>query len=69
VLSDGVNRVTLKQAPVSYSAIAEAERYNWPLSIMAPGVLMHFDLPDCYRQLEEKKLRLIDPQGPSADWS
>lgn len=69
LLSDRVRQVTLKQAPVSYSAIAEAETYNWPLSTLLPDVLRHFDLPDCYRELEVKKLRMINPQGPTADWS
>jgi len=69
LLSDRVKRVTLKQAPVSYSAIAEAEKYNWPLSTLPPNVLRHFDLPDCYRELEARNLRMIDPQGPAADWS
>jgi hypothetical protein len=36
----------------------------WPLSAFVPGVLEKFDLPDCYRALEAKKLRLIAPWGP-----
>lgn len=63
LLSDTVKRVTLKAAPVSYSAIAESEFYEWPLSTLLPNVLEHFDLSDCYRVLEHKQLRLIDPQG------
>lgn len=69
LLSDEVRQATLKQAPVSYAVIAESERYNWPLSTLVPGILQNFDLPDCYRELEARKLRLIDPQGPMADWS
>ncbi len=63
ILSDGVTRVTLKNALASYSEVAEAERYAWPLSALLPGALLDFDLPDCYRALEGKGLRLIDPRG------
>jgi dienelactone hydrolase len=64
MLNDRVSQVTLKQNLISYAAIAESENYKWPLSCLAPGILAHFDLPDCYRELEAaKKLRQIDPQG------
>lgn len=61
LLSEDVTRVTLKNALTSYSDIAESEDYNWPLESFLPGVLKTFDLPDCYRFLEEKNLRMIDP--------
>jgi pimeloyl-ACP methyl ester carboxylesterase len=64
VLSEGVTQVTLTNAPQSYSAIAESEDYNWPLSVFVPGVLQTFDLPDCYRVLGTKKLRSVDSVGP-----
>lgn len=60
ILSEQVKTVTLKAAPASYSAIAEAEMYDWPLATLLPNVLAHFDLPDCYRFLEQKQLRLVD---------
>jgi hypothetical protein len=60
LLSDEVTQVTLKNSLTSYSDIAESEEYNWPLQCLLPGVLKVFDLPDCYRALESKKLRLID---------
>lgn len=63
LFSQPVVQVTLKNAPVSYAAIAESETYSWPLSTFLPGVLKHFDLPDCYRALENKKLRQVEPQG------
>ncbi len=63
VLSDTVAQVTLKNALASYSEVAEAERYAWPLSALLPGALLDFDLPDCYLALEKKGLRLIDPWG------
>jgi dienelactone hydrolase len=63
LLSDDVAQVTLKNAPTSYSAIAESEDYHWPLSCFVPGVLKTFDLPDCYRALAPKNLRQVEPLG------
>lgn len=56
ILSDAVKQVTLKRAMNSFSEIAEQEHYNWPLSSLIPDVLKTFDLPDCYRVLEKKRL-------------
>ena len=64
LLSDDVAQVTLKNAPTSYSAIAESEDYCWPLSCFVPGALKTFDLPDCYRALASKNLRRVEPLGP-----
>jgi hypothetical protein len=64
LLCDHVAQVTLKNALTSYSAIAEAERYSWPLSCLLPEVLESFHLSACYAALEKKKLRQIDPRGP-----
>jgi dienelactone hydrolase len=64
LLSDQVAQVTLKNAPESYSAIAESEDYNWLLSTLVPGALKMWDLPDCYRALQSKNLRQVDPAGP-----
>ncbi|MFN0121182.1 MAG: alpha/beta hydrolase family protein [Blastocatellia bacterium] len=63
LLADTVTQVTLKHALASYTAVAESERYDLPLSCIAPGILQSFDLPDCYRELAAKKLRQIDPRG------
>jgi hypothetical protein len=63
VLSEAVVQVTLKNALTSYREIAESEDYGWPLSCLVPDVLEKFDLPDCYRALETKRLRQIDPWG------
>ncbi len=69
LLSAHVTSVTLKNAPTSYSEIAEATNYNWPLSALLAGVLKDFDLPDCYRELKKKNLRLVEPWGanPQSD--
>lgn len=61
ILSPRVTQVTLKNALVAYSEIAENEQYDWPLSTLLPNVLAHFDLPDCYRALADKRLKQIDP--------
>jgi dienelactone hydrolase len=60
VLSPDVTQVTLKHALSSYSAVAESESYTWPLSSFVPAVLQTFDLPDCYRALAARKLRLVE---------
>jgi hypothetical protein len=63
LLSAVVDRVTLTQALRSYAEVAEATDYRWPLSALVPGVLASFDLPDCYRALEPKQLRLVEMCG------
>jgi hypothetical protein len=64
VLSPQVTQVTLKHSLTSYAEIAETEDYAWPLSAFVPGILKQCDLPDCYRVLEQKRLRQIEPWGP-----
>ena len=66
VLSDDVKQLTFKHALTSWTSVAETEHYHWPLSSFIPAVLKSFDLPDCYRVLESKKLRQIEPWGPTA---
>jgi dienelactone hydrolase len=63
VLSARVTQVTLKHALSGYAALAEAARHDWPPSALVPGALRRFDLPDCYRALEAKRLRQIEPLG------
>jgi len=67
VRASAVNQVTLKNPLTSYSAVAESMSYQWPLAVLVPHVLERFDLPDCYRALEGRKLRMIEPWGPNAD--
>jgi pimeloyl-ACP methyl ester carboxylesterase len=66
LLSADVKQVTLKNALTSYGDVAESEDYNWPLSTLLPGVLRAFDLPDCYRALQTKQLKQIEPWGAVA---
>lgn len=64
LLSDAATQVTLKNSLRSFAEIAETEDYRWPSAMLLPGVLVHFDLADCYRALADRKLRQIDPWGP-----
>lgn len=66
LFSPNVKQVTLKNALTSYTEIAESESYSWPLSSFLPNVLAYFDLPDCYAELQSKKLKQIDPWGADA---
>ncbi len=66
VMHEGVSRITFKHALTSYHELAQAEQYDWPLSSLVPDALQNFDLPDCYRALETKGLKQIDPRGPLA---
>ena len=63
LLSAHVTRVTLKNALSSYTDVAEAKDYRWPLSALPAGVLASFDLPDCYRELAKKGLTQVEPWG------
>jgi len=63
LLAPHVMQVTLKNALNSYTEVAEAKDYSWPLSALPPGALTSFDLPDCYRELRKKNLRLLEPWG------
>ena len=63
LLADSVHQVTLQNSLESYRVVAESTQYDWPLATLAPNVLAHFDLPDCYRALEPKQLRQLDPWG------
>jgi dienelactone hydrolase len=66
LLSAHVTQVTLKHALSSYTEVAQAREYRWPLSALPPGVLRSFDLPDCYRELKKKGLKLMEPVGVTA---
>lgn len=63
VMSDQVVQVTLKWSLTSWTEVAESAHYDWPLACLPPGVLQSFDLPDCYAELEQKQLWLIEPRG------
>ena len=54
---------TLKHALRSYAEVAETDDYRWSAAMLPPDLLLHFDLPDCYRQLAGKQLTQIEPWG------
>ena len=51
VLHDRVGTVTLEQPPPSWTEIARDPRYDLPLSLLPPGVLERFDMPDVWAEL------------------
>lgn len=61
LLDSRVKRLTVKNAALAFTEWATEERLNWPLSSMVPYALKWFDLPDCYRALGRKKLRILEP--------
>ena len=63
LLAGSVVQVTLNNAPDSYAAMAESRVYHSPLALLPPGVLQAFDLPDCYRALESKRLQRSSVQA------
>jgi hypothetical protein len=63
LLGGNVVQVTLKNLLRSFAEIAETEDYRWPYSALLPGVLLQFDLPDCYKALAPLQLRQIEPWG------
>lgn len=67
LISNTVNQVTLKNALTSFSLLAETEEYSWPLSTLVPNILRFFDLPDCYKALENKRLQNIEPWGANPE--
>ena len=54
LFSEQVDAITLKGGLRSYEEVATSVNYAWPLSTFLPGVLEHFDLPDCYRVLQPR---------------
>ena len=63
LLQSEVAEVTLKHALTSFTDLATDETYHWPYAVIVPGILKSFDLPDCYSELQSKKLRQIEPWG------
>lgn len=55
VLAPTVKQVTLHEPLMSFASQAQDEDYSWPLSSFVPGVLSHFDLPDCHAWLKANK--------------
>ena len=60
-LDSRVKQVTLSNCLLSYQEVAEEEHYAWPLSSILPDALKHLDLPDCYRAIARKDIKIIEP--------
>lgn len=56
-----VKQVTLKNGLLSFHELTQEPVFAWPLSSLPWAALKSFDLPDCYRMLGRKQLRLIEP--------
>ena len=56
-----VKQVTLKNALLSYHELTQVPVQSWPLSSMIVEVLNSFDLPDCFRLLTKKSLKIVAP--------
>jgi dienelactone hydrolase len=62
VLDDRVTRVTLRDAPRSFTEWAQGPECAWPAALCLRGVLRSFDLPDLYAELKRtRSLRLQRP--------
>lgn len=47
--------------PASYGEIARSEEYAQPVSLMLPGALQDFDLPDVFASLAPRPLLVVNP--------
>lgn len=56
-----IKRVTLRNALLSFHEMTQIPVQSWPLSSLVRGVLLHLDLPDCYRLLRTKRLAIVEP--------
>jgi len=56
-----VKKVSFINTLLSYFELTQAPVQSWPFSSMAYGILSYFDLPDCYRALAKKHLKIISP--------
>ncbi|MDZ4198438.1 MAG: acetylxylan esterase [Kiritimatiellia bacterium] len=61
LFAEEVRRITLIHAPRSFEDLVRAPICRWPVSCSFPGILELLDLPDLYRALAPKKLRLVQP--------
>lgn len=61
IFAPAVDQVTLFHAPLSWRQMVNSPVVHWPFSAMVPGVLRQTDLPEIYRELTGKHLRLQEP--------
>jgi len=63
-LDPAISGAALEGIPASYAAIARAELYDQPASLLLPNVLLGFDLEDVLSALAPRPLLLMNPQDP-----
>ena len=56
-----VKQVTLRNALLSYHELTQVPVQSWPLSSMVSNALDAFDLPDCFKLLSNKSLKIVEP--------
>jgi cephalosporin-C deacetylase-like acetyl esterase len=56
-----VSGVVVEGVPASYAEAARSELYNLPASLMLPGVLREFDLPDAVGAIAPRPVLVLDP--------
>ena len=66
LLDERVTRVTLVNAPASFQEWASVPIERWPAASVLPGVLEHFDVPDCLRVLGGRA-EVLNPWGPEME--
>ena len=52
--STGVDKVMLNMVPESWRSFVNGKDIRWPQSVMIPGSLKYFDMPELYSLLESK---------------
>lgn len=50
----GVDKVVLNMVPESWRSFVNGKDIRWPQSVMIPGSLKYFDMPELYRLLQSK---------------
>jgi cephalosporin-C deacetylase-like acetyl esterase len=65
-LDRGISAVALTDSPISYAGIARADIYTQPATLMIPGALRSFDIPDVLNALTPRPLLIVNPQTPQA---
>lgn len=65
-LDPAISAVAVEDSPVSYSAIARADTYVQPATLLVPGALRSFDITDVLTALAPRPLLIVNPQTPQA---
>ena len=63
-LDTRISRVALSDVALSYGKTARAEVYAFPVSLMLPGALLDFDLPDILASLAPRQILVLNPLDP-----